>query len=97
MHRTIGVAEVKRNFSEVVSEVSKMGEHFIIERKGKPMAAMVSIKELEIIEKQKAQETKKGLLAALGAWEDFKDLDKVIKHIYKKRGEAKERKLKGIF
>lgn len=97
MSRTIGVAEVKRHFSEVVSEVNKMGKHFIIERKGKPMAAMVSIKEFASIEKQKAHETRKGLLAALGAWEDFKDLDKLVKLIYKKRSASGERKLKEVF
>lgn len=97
MSRTIGVAEIKRHFSEVVNDVNREGEHFIIERKGKPMAAMVSIKEFELIEKQKTHEVKKGLLAALGAWEDFEGLDKIVKHIYKKRGKARERKLKGVF
>ncbi|MBI5048449.1 MAG: type II toxin-antitoxin system Phd/YefM family antitoxin [Deltaproteobacteria bacterium] len=96
MSKTIGVAEVKRHFSEVVSEVSKEGEHFIIERKGKPMAAMVGIKELALIERDKQKGKRKGLLAALGAWDDFKELDKIIAHIYKKRGEAKDRRIKGV-
>lgn len=56
MSKKIGVAEVKKQFSVVISEVSLKGEHFIIEKKGKPMAAMVSVKELEMIEGSKIRE-----------------------------------------
>lgn len=96
MLKTIGVAEAKRHFSEVMSEVKNGEGHFIIERKGKPMAAMVSVEELEIIEKQKQKEVKKGLLAALSAWDDFEGLDEVIGHIYKKRKKAGDRKIRGF-
>ena len=76
MPKKMGVAEVKKQFSGVISEVSLKGEHFIIERKGKPMAALVSVKDLEMIEGLKIREKKKGLLAAISAWEDFDDLEK---------------------
>ncbi len=95
MAKTMGVAEVKRHFSEVMSEVSRGGGHFIIGRKGKPMAAMVGIKDLEIIERHKKMREKKGLLTALGAWEDFERLDEVIRHIYEKRKRSKDRRIKG--
>ena len=91
MLKKIGVAEVKRQFSVVISEVSLKGEHFIIEKKGKPMAAMVSLKDLEMIEGAMKREKKKGLLAAISAWEDFDDLEKTVMTIYKGRGKAKER------
>lgn len=91
MTKKIGVAEVKKQFSVVISEVSLKGEHFIIERKGKPMAAMVSVKELEMIEDPKIREKKKGLLAAIGAWKDFDGLEKMVMTIYGERGKAKER------
>ena len=91
MPKKIGVAEVKKQFSEVISNVSLKGEHFIIERKGKPMAAMVSVKDLEMIEGQKAREKKKGLIAAISAWEDFDDLEKLITAIYEGRRKARER------
>jgi len=96
MTKKIGVAEVKKQFSLLISEVSLRGEHFIIERKGKPMAAVVSVKDLDIIEDPKIRERKKGLLAAIGAWEDFDDLEKVIMKIYKGRGKAKERGVGGF-
>lgn len=33
MSKVIGVAEVKRHFSEVMIEVAREGKHFIIEKK----------------------------------------------------------------
>ena len=92
MHKSLGVAEVKRFFSEIMSRVARNGEHFIIEKKGKPVAAMVTIKELEIIEKSEKKEKRKGLLAAIGAWEDFEGLEKVVRDVYEKRRKAKDRK-----
>jgi antitoxin (DNA-binding transcriptional repressor) of toxin-antitoxin stability system len=78
MSKNIGVAEVKKAFSAVISEVSLKGEHFVIEKKGKPMAALVSVQELQRIEDSKEKEKKNGLLAAIGAWEDFEDLESTV-------------------
>jgi prevent-host-death family protein len=96
MPKRIGVAEIKRDFSEVISEVSLKGRHFVIERKGKPMAALVGLKDLEMLEAPKADEKKKGLLAAIGAWEEFDDLDQLVMKIYEKRGKAKERDIRRL-
>lgn len=90
MIKKIGVAEVKKQFSTLISEVSLKGEHFIIERKGRPMAAVVSIKDLDRMGELK-KPRRKGLLAAIGAWEEFDDLEKMVVEIYKGRGKAKER------
>jgi prevent-host-death family protein len=97
MSKVIGVAEAKRHFSEVMVEVAREGKHFIIEKKGKPMVALVNIKDLETIERTAAPSKKKGLLASLGAWEDFNNVEGVVKHIYEQRKTAKERKLKELF
>jgi prevent-host-death family protein len=94
MSKSIGVAEVKKNFSDVIIEVAREGKQFIIEKKGKPMAALVNIKDFEAIERKEASSKKKGLLAAMGAWEEFNNLDGIIKHIYARRKTAKERRLK---
>ena len=96
MSKKIGVAEVKEHFSAVISEVSLKGEHFVIEKKGKPMAAMVSVKELDMIEVSKRREKRKGLLAAIGAWEDFDDLEKLVTTIYEGRRKAKDRGAGGL-
>ena len=94
MSKSIGVAEVKRHFSDVMIEVAREGKQFIIEKKGKPMAALINIKDLEAIERKEASSKKKGLLAAMGAWEEFDNLDSVVRHIYARRKTAKERGLK---
>jgi antitoxin (DNA-binding transcriptional repressor) of toxin-antitoxin stability system len=40
-------AEIKKSFSTVISRVSLKGEHFVIEKKGKPMAALVPVQALQ--------------------------------------------------
>jgi prevent-host-death family protein len=94
--KSIGVAEIKRHFSDVIIEVAREGRQFIIEKKGKPMAALVNIKDLEAIERKGSPLKKKGLLAAIGAWEEFGALEGVIKHIYEKRKTAQDRKLEKL-
>lgn len=91
MPKSMGVAEIKKQFSAVISEVSLKGERFIIERKGKPMAAMVNVKELERMMPSEARGKRKGLLAAIGAWEEFDDLEQMVMTVYAGRGKAKER------
>jgi prevent-host-death family protein len=90
MRRTIGVAEIKKHFSEVISKVAIKGEHFIIERKGKPVAAVVSLKDLEKIESS-GKKKEHGLLAAIGALEDFDELEDTIAAIYEERLMSKDR------
>lgn len=53
------------------------------------MAAIVSVKDLEMIEGPKIREKKKGLLAAISAWEDLDDLEEMVMTIYERRGKAK--------
>jgi len=72
------------------------GEHFVIEKKGKPMAALVSVQELQLIEASKEREKKKGLLAAIGAWEDFEDLESTVSAIYERRKKTKDRSAGGL-
>lgn len=91
MPRNIGVAEVKKSFSTVISEVSLKGEHFIIEKKGRPMAALVSVNDLQRIQSSKDSGKRRGLLAAIGAWEDFEDLEGMVSSLYSRRRKAKDR------
>jgi len=96
MTRKMAIAEIKRNFSEVVHRIANKGEHFIIKKKGRPIAAMINLEELEMIERLKRKQGNPGLLSAIGAWEDFDNLERVIKEVYKKREKAKERKRGGL-
>lgn len=96
MSKNIGVAEVKKSFSTVISEVALKGEHFVIEKKGKPMAALVSLQDLQQIERGTEKKRKKGLLSAIGAWEDFEGIEDMVSEIYRQREQSKDRCLENI-
>ncbi|MCS5657725.1 MAG: type II toxin-antitoxin system Phd/YefM family antitoxin [Dehalococcoidia bacterium] len=46
MANVISVADAKRNLSELMSRAAYNNERFLIQRRGKPMAALVSIEDL---------------------------------------------------
>lgn len=83
------VADAKKNLSELMSRAAYNNERFLIQRRGKPMAALVSIEDLARLEKEPV--APKGLLAAVGAWADFDNLDEVIEEIYLQREQAQDR------
>ena len=89
MTETISVADAKKRLSELMSRVAYNRERFLVQRRGKPMAALVSAEDLLVLEQQKAPS--QGLLAAAGAWADFEELDEVIKDIYRQREQAQDR------
>ena len=89
MSGPISVADAKKHLSELMSRVAYNKERFLIQRRGKPMAALVSAEDLARLEEQpKGQH---GLLATVGAWADFEGLDEMIEDIYRQRGQAQDR------
>lgn len=89
MSNVFGVGETKKRLSELMSRVAYRGERFIIQRRGKPMAALVSAEDLERLQQEPV--APQGLLAAVGAWADFEDLDQVVEDIYRQRERAQDR------
>ena len=89
MASVLGVGEAKKRLSELMSRVVYKGERFLIERRGRPMAALVSAEDLARLEQEAA--APKGLLAAVGAWASFDDLDQVVEEIYRQRERARDR------
>ena len=85
----LGVGEAKRRFSELMSRVAYRGERFLIERRGRAMVALVSAEDLEKLEME--PDAPKGLLAAVGAWEEYEGLDEMVEEIYRQREEARDR------
>ena len=85
----LGVGEAKKRFSELMSRVAYKRERFLVERRGRPMAVLVSTEDLERLEREPV--APKGLLAALGAWADYEELDRVVEDIYRQREEAQDR------
>jgi prevent-host-death family protein len=85
----LGVGEAKRRFSELMSRVAYKQERFLVQRRGRPMVALVSPEELERLEHEPL--APKGLLAAIGAWAGYEELDQVVEDIYRQREAAQDR------
>jgi prevent-host-death family protein len=65
---TISVADAKSHFSELVARSAHSHERFIITRRDKPVAALVSLDDLKILEQHQERQ---GLAAVAGKWPDF--------------------------
>ena len=88
MVKRVSAAQAKAQLSELVAEVAYAGQHVIIERRGKPLAALVSVEDLERLEQDGATSPRpQGALALVGVWRDIedRDLEVVIQEIYSQR------------
>ena len=71
MSTSLSVVEARKNFSEIINRAAYARERFIIERRGKPMAAVISMNELRRYEE----------------WEDTRDSQLLAKAIDQSSGE----------
>jgi prevent-host-death family protein len=67
----ISVAKAKSHISELIAKSQYSHERFIITRRDKPVAALVSLDDLKILEQY---EEKEGLAAIAGKWQDFEEV-----------------------
>jgi prevent-host-death family protein len=87
MTESIGVAEAKRRFSELIERV-RAGERFVVTRRGRPVLALVSAAE-HVARKPRPV----GLAALSGALANWKELDEVVEEIYAARRRARDREV----
>ena len=88
MAKRISAAKAKAQFSSLLSEVAYGSQHIIIERRGKPFAALVSVDDLKQLEQYRATSVRPlGALALVGAWRevDNADLDALVVDLYAQR------------
>lgn len=88
MVKKVNAAQAKAQFSALVAEVAHGGKHVVIERRGKPMAALVSVTDLERLEQGQATSARpQGALVLVGAWREVEDqkLDALIADLYIRR------------
>jgi len=86
MRTIISVGAAKSGFSDLMSRVVYKGERFVIQRRGRPMVAVVSIDDLKRLEESSAQAAEPGgALALVGAWADVDKLDELVAEIYAAR------------
>ena len=98
MASSFGTADVKARLSEFISRVAFGRERLIVLRRGKPMAAMVSIEDLRRLEALDAAKTDRNggihpVMRAFGGWADRTDLDELLDEIYADRSTAKGREV----
>ena len=83
--RHVGVAEAKATFSALIEGVQHRSEHYVIERHGKPAAALVSVEELERLE---AGPIRTGGWGLIGMWRGIltnDEIDEMVEAIYADR------------
>ena len=88
MAKRVSSAEAKARFSALAAEVAYGGQHVIIERRGTPLVALVSVSELELLEQDRATSARpQGALVLVGAWREVGDehLESLIEDIYAAR------------
>jgi len=79
---TISVANAKSHLSELIAKSSYGHERFVITRRNKPVAALVSLEDLQIIEQH---EERQGLASVAGRWKGFDEVADNIEDISKLR------------
>lgn len=88
MAEKVSAAQAKAQLSALVAAVAYGGKHFIIERRGKPLAALVSVQDLERLEQGQATSAQPNwALALVGGWSELTDqeIDAFIEDIYSSR------------
>lgn len=89
MAERVRVTEAKAQLSALMARVGYAGERFVIERRGRPLAALVGVEDLARLEGERADAHSRplGALALVGAWGevDEKGLEAVLEEIYAQR------------
>lgn len=67
----ISVAETKANLAAILSKCADNNARFLITRRNKPIAALVSVDDLEIIEQH---QERLGLASVVGKWKGFEEI-----------------------
>lgn len=91
MAAMIATAEAKARLSELVNRVIYGEERVLIMRRGKPVAALVSVEDLQRLETAAQAEARNAeagahpIMRAFGGWADRTDLDELVEEIYADR------------
>lgn len=86
--KRVSTAQAKAQFSALVAEVAYQGTRVIIEWRGRPRAALVSLDDLECLAQSGTMSAQpRGALALVGAWRaiEDRDLDAAVAEIYAQR------------
>jgi len=88
MVKWVSAAEAKAHFSALVAEVAYGGAQIVIQRRGRPLAALVSLADFDQLAQSRAPSGEpRGALALVGAWSNVEDgeIDAMVADIYAQR------------
>lgn len=86
--KKVRVTEAKAHLSALMARVGYGGERYLIERRGKPLAALVGVEDLERLERERKEDDPSrpplGALALVGLWGEVedRDIDSMLEDIY---------------
>lgn len=83
----VSLAKAKSAFSEYASRAAYTDEHVIITKRGKPFVALISVKDLEFLEKIKAGPPEDGLLGAVGRAPELEEVAEKAMQGYQRRAD----------
>ena len=83
----VNLAKAKSSFSEFANKAAYAREHIIITKRGKPFVALISVKDLEFLERIKAGPPEDGLLGAVGMAPELEEVAEKTMEGYRKRTE----------
>ena len=68
---TVSVVDAKSRLSELIAKSAYAHERFVITRRNKPVAALVSLDDLRVVEQY---EERRGLASISGKWPEFEEV-----------------------
>ena len=83
----VNLAKAKSSFSEYASRAAYTSEHIIITKRGKPFVALISVNDLEILERIKAGPPEDGLLGAVGMAPELEEVAEKAMEGYQRRSD----------
>ncbi len=89
MVKKVSTVQLRKELSALLAQVVESNGQVIIEKRGKPLAALVSVDALELIKQQRTTSANpQGALALAGAWGELKDreMDALLADIRAERG-----------
>jgi len=100
MTLTVDTSQVKAQLSEFIGRVAFGHERVLVLRRGKPVAALVSVEDLRRLEVTDAISAETGdtptmhpIMRAFGGWAESDDLDDFVDEVYADRLKAVGREI----
>lgn len=90
MPTSVSLAEAKAKLSAVVEDVRRTARRYVIERHGRPAAAVISVEDLARLEASDLlSPNPAGALAIVGAWSDVEEeaIDAFLDDVFRSRAE----------